>query len=307
MTEAQIMLVESSGSIQRRFTIHAPRSGVVTELAVREGMAVAVGSTLFRINGLASVWANAEVPESQAALLRPGAKVQARSPAVPGAQFEGRVQALLPEVDAVTRTVKARLELANPGRKLVPGMFVQMQFTDPRAGKALLVPTEAVIQTGQRTLVMLAEDGGRFRPVEVEIGIESGGQTEVKRGLRAGQQVVVSSQFLIDSEASLRGIEARLNAGPAPEAAAPRHQGEAVIDAIGRDAVTLTHGPIPSMRWGPMTMDFKPPPEGLPSGLAVGERVGFEFVMDADNQPRLTSVTRLAPMPGSASAAGSRP
>jgi Cu(I)/Ag(I) efflux system membrane fusion protein len=307
MTEAQITLVESSGSIQRRFTIHAPRSGVVTELAVREGMAVAVGSTLFRINGLASVWANAEVPESQAALLRPGATVQARSPAVPGVRFDGRVQALLPEVDAVTRTVKARLELANPGRRLVPGMFVQMQFMDQRAGKVLLVPTEAVIQTGQRTLVMLAEEGGRFRPMEVEIGIESGGQTEVKRGLKAGQRVVVSSQFLIDSEASLRGIEARLNAEPpAPAAsAAPRHQGEAVIDAIGRDAVTLTHGPIPSLRWGTMTMDFAPPPEGLPSGIAAGARVGFEFYMDADNQPRLTSVTPLAPQP--ASAAGSRP
>jgi Cu(I)/Ag(I) efflux system membrane fusion protein len=307
MTEAQIALVESSGSIQRRFTIVAPRSGVVTELAVREGMAVAVGSTLFRINGLASVWANAEVPESQAASLRPGAKVQARSPAVPGARFDGRVQALLPEVDAVTRTVKARLELANPGRKLVPGMFVQMQFMDPRAGKALLVPTEAVIQTGQRTLVMLAEDGGRFRPVEVEIGIESGGQTEVKRGLQAGQQVVVSSQFLIDSEASLRGIEARLNAEPSAPAAsaAPRHQGEATIDAIGRDAMTLTHGPIPSLRWGTMTMDFKLPPEGLPSGIAAGARVGFEFVMDADNQPRLTSVTPLAPIP--AGGAGSKP
>jgi Cu(I)/Ag(I) efflux system membrane fusion protein len=307
MTEAQITLVESSGSIQRRFTIHAPRSGVVTELAVREGMAVAVGSTLFRINGLASVWANAEVPESQAALLRPGATVQARSPAVPGVRFDGRVQALLPEVDAVTRTVKARLELANPGRRLVPGMFVQMQFMDQRAGKVLLVPTEAVIQTGQRTLVMLAEEGGRFRPMEVEIGIESGGQTEVKRGLKAGQRVVVSSQFLIDSEASLRGIEARLNAEPpAPAAsAAPRHQGEAVIDAVGRDAVTLTHGPIPSLRWGTMTMDFKLPPEGLPSGIAAGARVGFEFVMDADNQPRLTSVTPLAPIP--AGGAGSKP
>jgi Cu(I)/Ag(I) efflux system membrane fusion protein len=311
MTEAQIALVESSGSIQRRFTIVAPRGGVVTELAVREGMAVAVGSTLFRINGLASVWANAEVPESQAALLRPGAKVQTRSPAVPGARFDGRVQALLPEVDAVTRTVKARLELANPGRKLVPGMSVQMQFMDPRAGKALLIPTEAVIQTGQRTLVMLAEDGGRFRPVEVEIGIESGGQTEVKRGLQVGQQVVVSSQFLIDSEASLRGVEARLNAEPpAPAAgAAPRHQGEAVIDAVGSDAVTLTHGPIPSLRWGTMTMDFKPPPEGLPRGIAAGARVGFEFYMDADNQPRLTSITPLAPapVPAAASAAGSRP
>jgi Cu(I)/Ag(I) efflux system membrane fusion protein len=145
--------------------------------------------------------------------------VQARSPALPGETFEGRVQTLLPEVNSTTRTRKARLEIANRDARLVPGMFMQMQFMDLRAEKSLLAPTEALIQTGQRAVVMLAEDGGKFRPMTVEVGIESGGQTEIKRGLKAGQRVVVSSQFLIDSEASLKGVEARLNE---PEAAAPR-------------------------------------------------------------------------------------
>lgn len=221
MSNAQIALVERSGRTQPRLTLVAPIGGVVTELTAREGMSVAPGATLFRINGLSTVWANAEVPESQSALLRPGAKVQATSPAVPGTRFEGKLQAILPEVNPTTRTLKARLELANPGGALVPGMFVQMQFMDMRAEKALLVPTEAVVQTGRRTIVMLAEQGdnsGRFRPVVVEIGIESGGQTEIKRGLRAGQRVVVSSQFLIDSEASLKGVEARLNVESQPRA-----------------------------------------------------------------------------------------
>ncbi|HMC16688.1 MAG TPA: efflux RND transporter periplasmic adaptor subunit [Albitalea sp.] len=215
MSDAQIRLVERSGRTQPRITLTAPVSGVVVELMAREGMTVMAGTTLFRINGLATVWANAEVPESQAALLRPGARVQAKSPAAPGEIFDGKVQALLPEVNAATRTLKARMELANKNGHLVPGMFVQMQFMDMRSEKRLLVPTEAVIQTGRRTVVMLAEDNGRFRPVDVEAGIESGGQTEIKRGLQAGQRVVVSSQFLIDSEASLRGIEARLNNEPA--------------------------------------------------------------------------------------------
>ena len=210
MSDAQIRLVESSGRAQPRITLAAPIAGVVTELIAREGMAVMPGATLFRINGLSTVWANAEVPESQAALLRPGAKVQARSPAVPGVAFDGKVQALLPEVNPATRTLKARMELANPGSRLVPGMSVTMNFTDMRPDKVLLVPTEAVIQTGKRAVVMLAEDNARFRPVEVEAGIESGGQTEIRRGLQAGQRVVVSAQFLIDSEASLRGVEARL-------------------------------------------------------------------------------------------------
>jgi membrane fusion protein, copper/silver efflux system len=219
MGEAQIAAVERSGRAQARMVVAAPISGVVTELALRDGMAVAPGATLLRINGLASVWANAEVPESQAAGLRPGMKVRATSPAVPGVNFDGAVQAILPAVDATTRTLKARIELANPNSALVPGMFMQMQFIDAQAVPTLQVPTEAIVQTGKRTLVMLAEDNGRFRPVEVEIGRESGGRTEVKRGVAAGQRVVVSSQFLIDSEASLKGVEARLNDMPAPGAA----------------------------------------------------------------------------------------
>jgi Cu(I)/Ag(I) efflux system membrane fusion protein len=308
MSEAQIALVESSGRTQPRITLTAPIGGVITELMAREGMTVMSGATLFRINGTGTVWANAEVPESQAALLRPGAKVQARSPAAPGATFDGRVQALLPEVNTTTRTLKARVELANPGGRLVPGMFVQMQFMDMRADPVLLIPTEAVIQTGRRTVVMLAEDNGRFRPAEIEIGIESAGQTEVKRGLQAGQRVVVSSQFLIDSEASLKGVEARLNVEPNAGAAnaAPRHQGEAKVESLGRDALTLSHGPIPSIKWGPMTMDFKPPERGLPRGLAQGDKVSFEFFMGADNLPQLTAVTVLAPEP-KAAASGSKP
>ena len=216
MSDAQIHLVESTDRSQPRITLIAPIGGVIVELMVREGMTVMAGATLARINGIGTVWANAEVPESQSALVRLGAKVQARSPAVPGTTFEGTVQAILPEVNPLTRTLKARVELTNPGARLVPGMFVSMQFTDLHAEKALLVPTEAIIQTGRRTIVMLAEDGGRFRPVDVEAGIETNGQTEIKRGLQAGQRVVVSSQFLIDSEASLKGVEARLGDAPSP-------------------------------------------------------------------------------------------
>ena len=320
MSDAQIALVDSSGRTQPRLTLVAPIGGVVTELVAREGMTVAPGATLFRINGLSTVWANAEVPESQSALLRPGAKVQARSPAAPGAVFEGKVQAIVPEVNTTTRTLKARVELANPSGALVPGMFVQMQFMDMRNQKALLVPTEAIIQTGKRTVVMLAEQSekagessGRFRPVDVEIGIESGGQTEVKRGLQAGQRVVVSSQFLIDSEASLKGVEARLNVEPKPAAAdaAPRHTGTGKVEAIDRDTVTLSHGPIPSLKWGAMTMDFKLPKVessggrsgGAPRGMQAGDLIDFEFTLDAESLPQITRSTLLQPGPKPASAA----
>jgi Cu(I)/Ag(I) efflux system membrane fusion protein len=215
MSEAHIAQVETSGRAQPRFTLTAPISGVVVELAAREGMSVAAGAMLMRLNGLATVWAEGQVPESQAASLHVGAPVTAQTPALPGKIFNGRVQAIVPTVDPTTRTLKARVELANPGAQLTPGLFVTLQFADPRATRMLMVPSEAVIQTGRRSVVMLAEDGGTFRPVQVQTGQESDGRTEIRSGLQRGQRVVVSSQFLIDSEASLRGLEARLNAADA--------------------------------------------------------------------------------------------
>lgn len=309
MSDEQISRVETSSRAQARITLTAPVSGVVVELTVRDGMTVTPGATLFRINGLSTVWANAEVPESQVALVRPGAKAQARSPAAPGTVFEGKVQAILPEVNPATRTLKARVELPNPGERLVPGMFVSMQFVDMRANKVLLVPTEAVIQTGKRTVVMLAEENGRFRPVDVSAGIESGGQTEIKLGLQAGQRVVVSAQFLIDSEASLKGVESRLNEMPKPSTTstattantAPRYEGEATIEAFEKNAITLAHGPIPALKWGPMTMEFKAPPaKDVPRNMQAGDRVRFEFYMDAEGLPQITRISPLAAAPASA-------
>jgi len=296
MNEQQIRLVESTGRTQPRITLSAPISGVLVELSVREGMTVMPGATIARISGLSTVWAQAEVPESQSALLRPGAQVQARSPAAPGTTFKGVVQAIVPEVNAATRTLKARVELANPEGKLVPGMFVTMQFMDTRAEKSLLIPTEAVIQTGTRTVVMLAEDNGAFRPVDVEIGIESGGQTEIKRGLQTGQRVVVSSQFLIDSEASLKGIESRLNAEPKPGEVAQRHTGEAIVERVDGNVILLSHGPIASLKWPDMTMDFKLGDlgkTGQVKSIKVGDRVRFRFYRSGDDFV-LDSIEKLA-------------
>ncbi len=210
MPEELIMTLEKSGTPQSRFTLLAPISGVVTELMAREGMTVAVGSPLFRINGLRRVWVNAEVPEMFKEQLRPGDVVKARTPALPGTAFNGSVGAVLPSVSVATRTITARLELENPKMQLLPGMFVTVQFASVGRADVLLVPTEAVIETGTRSVVLLAEGAGRFRPVDVETGAQGGGQTEIRSGLTAGQQVVVSGQFLIDSEASLKATEARL-------------------------------------------------------------------------------------------------
>jgi Cu(I)/Ag(I) efflux system membrane fusion protein len=214
MNDEQIREVEAVGAVQARVTVTAPASGVVSELDARVGMTVASGAALFRINGLTTVWLLADIPENAAASVTPGAAVEARAPALPGTVFKGRVNAILPQVDAVTRTLKARIELANPGGRLVPGMFATVNITPTDGGEVLLAPSEAVIRTGTRSVVMTAQANGKFLPVEVKTGAETNGQTEIRDGLTAGQRVVVSGQFLVDSEASLRGTAARMSAPP---------------------------------------------------------------------------------------------
>ena len=293
MSDAQIRDVENRGAVQPRTMLTSPMDGVVAELATREGMTVMAGETLFRINGLSTVWVNAAVPESQAALLRPGAPASARSLALPGTELRGNVQAILPDVDAVTRTIRVRVELANPEFALAPGMFVNVSL-ETASREALVVPSEAIIRTGTRTVVVLTDGSGNFRPVDVEIGLEANGNAEVTSGLESGQSVVVSGQFLLDSEASLRATATRMQDMPAGNVAAREHSGEGRIVALDDSSVTLAHGPIPSIEWASMTMRFAWP-TGLPRELAIGEEVRFTFTMGADGMPRITSIEFAEP------------
>jgi Cu(I)/Ag(I) efflux system membrane fusion protein len=218
MSEQQIRDVDARGAVQPRFRISSPVDGVVGELSVREGMTVASGAPLFRINGVATVWVYAEVPEATASDVRPGNTVEARASAFPGSVFKGRVSAILPEVNAATRTLKARVELANPDGRLVPGMFATVDFASTPRRDAVLVPSEAVIRTGKRTVIIVARGDGRFAPADVETGIEGNGQTEILKGIRAGDNVVISGQFLIDSEANLKAAISRIGEMPANDA-----------------------------------------------------------------------------------------
>jgi Cu(I)/Ag(I) efflux system membrane fusion protein len=296
MSEEQIRLVETSGKVHPRMTLSAPVSGVVSELSAREGMTVMAGAPLFRINGLATVWVNAEIPESLAATIRPGNPLEARTAAFPGQIYKGKVGAILPEVNATTRTLKARIELANPRGELVPGMFVTVDLLSQSRGEVVQVPSEAVIQTGKRAVVVLAETGAdgkqRFVPVDVETGLESNGMTEVRKGLKPGDKVVVSGQFLIDSEASLRSTTNRLTDDR--QAAGATHSATGTVEKIDKEMVTLSHGPVPDLQWGAMTMDFKKPEGGIPQGIRPGSSVAFEFVQDPDGSFVIKSMTPAA-------------
>ncbi len=271
MPEALIRQVESSGTPQATVTITAPEAGAIEALEVRSGMAVEAGATLVKLAALASVWLEVAVPEAQARLARAGMRVAAELAAFPGETFTGRVLAVLPEADARTRTLRLRIELANPDGRLRPGLYARVRLQGGEARDLLQLPSEAVIRTGTRELVLLAGEDGTFTPVQVRLGPEADGRSVVLEGLEEGARVVASGQFLIDSEASLRGLQPRL----APAAAAIAARGRVV--AVDAGMITVTHEPIAALGWPAMTMPFRLARPQLAAGLGAGDAIRFDL------------------------------
>ncbi|MGS0997553.1 efflux RND transporter periplasmic adaptor subunit [Rhodanobacter sp. UC4451_H18] len=201
-------------------TLHAPQAGVVTSLEVREGQRVSAGQTLMTLNSLATVWIEAALPQAVAGAVRAGTPVAVTVDAFPGQVFHGSVETLLPDVDNATRTQRARIVLANPDGRLSPGMFVTVQLHSADGKAVPVVPDDALIATGRQTRVIVAEADGHFRPLAVRTGRSADGYTEILDGVHGGEKVVVSGQFLIDSEASLSGALERLGDGRGGPAAA---------------------------------------------------------------------------------------
>jgi len=274
MPATLITEVERSGKVQPYLTLTSPIAGVLQALNVRVGMTVATGDTLARVNGLSSVWLAVAVPESDAGSITVGQAVEARLPAFPGATLSGKVSAILPETNPDSRTLRVRVELPNPDGRLRPGLTAQVRLNRSTEQSVLWVPSEAVIRTGRRALVMLAEDAGRYRPVEVQPGQESDGKTAILKGLEEGQKVVTSGQFLLDSEASLKGIVARSEEESPPRAAASSfHEAEGQIVEINDKEVTLAHGPFKTLGMPGMTMTFPLASPALMQGLKTGDKV----------------------------------
>lgn len=223
--EATILAVESTRKINASATLLAPIDGVVTDLGVHDGAAFMPGASLFRINGLATVWVNAQIPEAKVSMVPMGATAEARALAWPGTTFKGRVIAVLPQVDPQTRTLTARVALDNPGYRLSPGMFVALDLKAPANEPQLVVPSEALIRTGERSVVIAVREDGTFDAVDVTVGAEQDGRTALLSGLTEGQTIVLSGQFLIDSEASLKSALHRLEP-TAPQPAAAPHRAE---------------------------------------------------------------------------------
>ena len=290
---------EESATADARYVLTAPIGGVVAELGVREGVSVAPGTTLFRIAGLEKVWAVVDVPEAQAMRLTRGQKVRATLQADATQRFDGTLQEILPQVSADTRAVQARFEVDNQSGQLMPGMLLRLQVEGPKSAR-LVVPSEAVIRTGKRAVVIVRLDSGAFEPRDVSVGMDLGDDLEIVEGLSEGEQVVASGQFLIDSEARLRSALGNM-ASPASappkapaQATAVIHEAQGTVESVEPGSMTISHGAIATLKWQAMTMEFSKPTATAFADIKPGDSVHFQFKEGGESGYVLVAVHKLA-------------
>jgi membrane fusion protein, copper/silver efflux system len=216
--DAIIAEIEQSGTARRTLAVRAHGSGYVMEKMAVEGQQVEPGAELFTLADLSRVWVEADFYEYEARLVHAGQMSTVTQPYDPTSHLSGRVAYIYPFVDPRSRTLKVRFEFGNPDLKLKPDMFVDVTL-DVETARNIVVPESAVLDTGVRQIVFVETVPGRFVPRAVQVGLKSDGQTEILSGLQAGEAVVVSANFLLDSESRLRG--AALGGPIDPGAAAP--------------------------------------------------------------------------------------
>jgi Cu(I)/Ag(I) efflux system membrane fusion protein len=206
ISEAQIKHIEQTGKAVRTLTLYSPVSGFVTQKMAIQGMKVMPGEKLFDIANLATLWIVADIYEYELPFVKVGQPARITLSYFPGRQFSSQIDYIYPTISADTRTAKIRLTLPNPGGQLKPQMFTNVEIRI-NLGKKLVIPDSAVIDTGTSQVVYVAKGEGAFEPREVELGLRADGAVEVLRGIKAGEKVVLSANFLIDSEAQLKGIK----------------------------------------------------------------------------------------------------
>jgi membrane fusion protein, copper/silver efflux system len=294
--DAVVANLDRAGRVQTHVTLSAPAAGVITELNVRDGAMVAPGQTLAKVAGLNTLWLVIDVPEALALQVKAGMSVDAVFAGDTTRHFTGHIREVLPGISTGSRTLQARLAIDNTDLSLTPGMLMRARIGGATTASRLVVPSEAVIATGKRSIVIVKQADGRLQPVTVTTGNDSGSDTEVLSGLSEGEQVVASGQFLIDSEASLKSVLPRLAAGPASNAsaAAQTYETTGKVEAVTSHDITLSHQPVPVLGWGAMTMAFGKPSATAFPDVKTGETVHFAFKQSDDGY----QLTKVEPMGG---------
>src|SRR5439155_9655598 len=205
ISEGQIDQILRTGQVRRTLTLFAPSSGVVVEKKVLQGQSIMSGEVLYTIADLSDVWVDLQLRETDAASVRPGSAAAIEVAGLPGRAFDGRVTYVYPTLDSASRSVRAKVVVANPGGILKPGMYATVRLATPNRS-ALTVPSSALLRTGERNVVFMEMQNGELMPQDVELGRTAGDYTEILSAVQPRQRVVTSSQFLLDSESNLGDV-----------------------------------------------------------------------------------------------------
>lgn len=283
--------LKNGGAVKQSVTFFSPQGGVVDNLVIREGFYVSPGTTIMSIGALDQVWVEAEVFERQASLVEIGQPVTMTLDYLPGKQWQGHVDYIYPTLDAQTRTVRVRLRFENNDGLLKPNMFAQVVIHADSPDTSLVIPREAVIRTGRSNRVVLVLGDGRFKSVNVEVGRYDEKSAEILSGLKEGDKVVTSAQFLIDSESSKNSDFMRMNHeedAPLPKSVWT----EATINALmtAERKLNATHQAISQWDWPEMTMDFDVAESVDLSSLQEGMQLQIEISKTGENQYQVSTV-----------------
>ncbi|MCX7165186.1 MAG: efflux RND transporter periplasmic adaptor subunit [Rhodocyclales bacterium] len=314
ISEEQIKVLAGGGEARRTLTFRSPAGGVVLEKKAVAGMRFMPGEMLYQIADLSAVWVLADVFERDIGQIRVGQKVKVGISAYPDRSFAGTIAYIYPTLKAETRTIPVRIELANPGGLLKPAMYASVELAVGASARVVTVPVSAVIDSGTRQIVLVEKGAGRFEPREVKLGARSDTYVEVIEGVKDGEPVVVAANFLIDAESNLKaalgGFAAAAGGAPATAAQGGKsvvsHHATGTLDAIDVKAgsVTVTHGPVASLKWPGMTMDFMLANPALTEKLKPGSAIAIEFV---ERKPGEWVITRMDAAARAAAASDTAP
>ena len=296
VSEAQIEALARRGKPFELIEVTAAQNGVVTEIKVAEGMYVQPSTTIATIADLSSIWVMVDVFENQSQWVREGQRAEMRLAYSNSQVWSGVVDYIYPMIDPKSRALQVRLRFDNPDEQLKPNMYADIEIFAAPQTNVLAVPREAVIRTGNAERIVTALNNGRFLPVEINTGIESGNYIEVLEGVSEGDRVVTSGQFLIDSESSLTASFQRMTepeGGTEPtvaDADSSTPVGEGMINSL--EPLNITHGPIPTLGWPEMAMDFNLLEDVSLMGLAEGDTVRFALAKNADGMYAIASIEK---------------
>lgn len=304
--ESQIQQLEKEGRVRQLTAVYARQDGIVSALNIRQGMYVQPETELMTLADASTVWVKVEVFERQGGWLAVGQKAEVRLPQNPGETWQGTVEYIYPDVDPKTRAVRARLRFPNAGERLKFNMFTEVVIHAAPRAKVLHIPREALIRTGAGQRVIIALGEGRFEARPVEIGIESADQVEIRAGLKEGEQVVTSAQFLLDSESSIHAGLQRLTTPPKPSAEAAKNRDVSrqiwavgVINTVEHESrtVNVTHEPIRELNWPAMTMDFPVAKNFKLEKLTPGGKARFRLQQGEDGRYEIDALDAAGAQP----------